>query len=210
MDETKVKFEKRIVLKLAVVIYIGLAVCGCQSVSTIDPNDIKQVAEDVNSLIARVDAYQQAATAAMESLAASGAIDPNKAAEILAANADVDRLQATVQKITAALQTADYGGETGLLTLITAAQSANAATAPWNPYVGVIAAAGTILSTILGISLKKKSSEASASALKYKAHKQGAEKTMKEVSVATDNEVKRIETLLYKNIGEARAVLGVT
>lgn len=197
-------------LWLALVIFIGLAVFGCQSISTVDPNYVRDVAAEVNDLVVRVDAYQAASTAAIESLVISGALDPNKAAQILTANADVDKLQATVQKITAALQKANYGDGAGLLTLITAAQSANAATAPWNPYAAVIAAALTILSTVLGLQLKKKSGEVTAVAKKYKAHKTGVEKTMKAVSVASDEKVKAVEGMLFNNIGEARSALGVT
>jgi hypothetical protein len=128
----------------------------------------------------------------------------------LAANADVDRLQATIQQVTTALQKGDYSDSRGLLTLIQSAQAANAATAPWNPYAALIAAALTILSTLLGLAYKKKSSEALALALKYQAHKQGVEKTMKEVSTSTDVEVAKVELSLYDNIGAARSALGVT
>jgi hypothetical protein len=168
------------------------------------------MAQEVNDLVVRVDAYQQAATVAIEQLVIQGAIDPNKAAKILSANIDVDRLQATIQQVVAALQKANYSDTKGLFTLIESAQAANAATAPWNPYAGLIAAALTILSTVLGISLRKKSAQASAVALKYQAHKQGVEKTMKEVSLSSDPEVNKVEVALYDAIGAARSALGVT
>ncbi len=196
-------------LWLVCVLALMFGACGCQQISTVDPNYIKAVAVEVNDLVVRVDAYQAAANAALDSLVAAGGIDPNKAAKILAANADVDKLQATVKQVVAALQMADYPENGGLLTLIAAAQSANAATAPWDPYAGLIAAALTILSTILGFAVKKKSKEAIAMGLKYQAHKQGVEKTMKEVSLASSGAVKAVETMLYTNIGEARAALGV-
>ena len=74
----------------------------------------------------------------------------------------------------------------------------------------MIAAALTILSTILGITLRKKTAESAALALKYQAHKQGVEKTMKEVSTSSDAEVAKVELSLYDNIGAARSALGVT
>jgi len=183
---------------------------GCDRVASIGPAAVRTFAADVNDLTIRVDAYQQAATAAIEVLQERAEIDPNAAGTVLAANADIDRLQATFRSVAAALQGAPYSDSGGLLTLLEGAQAANAASAPWNPYAAIIAAVLTILSTALGIALKKKAADASAAVLKYKAHKQGVEKTMKEVSVSTDSEVIKVEGVLYDNIGQARAALGVT
>ena len=119
--------------------------------------------------------------------------------------------------VAAAPQGAPYSDGDGLLTLLKSARAVNAASAPWNPYAAVIAAALTILSTILGLSLKKNAADASAAilkadaaGLKYKAHKRGVEKTMKQASFSDVADVKKMETVLYNNIGEARAALGVT
>ena len=198
------------ILGVLCVLGVLCGLIGCNQLSTVDPNYVKAVAQEVNDLVVRVDAYQSAATVAIEQLVIQGAIDPNKASKILSANADVDRLQTTVQQVVAALQKADYSDDRGLLTLIQSAQAANAATAPWNPYAGLIAAALTILSTILGITLRKKTAETAALALKYQAHKQGVEKTMKEVSLASDPEIAKVEIRLWNNIGAARSALGVT
>jgi len=191
-------------------VFCVLCLGSCTQLSSVDPNYVNRVAQEVNDLVVRVDAYQQAATVTIEQLSALGAIDPNKASKILAANADVDRLQATIQQVVAALQKADYSDSQGLFTLIQSAQAANSATAPWNPYSGPIAAALTIISIILGIILRKKTAQAAALALKYQAHKQGVEKTMKEVSLASDPEIAKVEVKLYENIGAARSTLGVT
>lgn len=184
---------------------------GCDRINSVDPQQIQAVAAEVNDLVVKVDIYQQTATAAIEQLIAANAIDPNKAAKLLAANADVDKLQAAVRAISAALQSADYADNTtGLLTLIEAAQAANAATATWNPYSAVIAAALTILSMVLGLALKKKTAALATTALKYQAHKQAAERTMKLASVSDVAEVKKFEQVLYDSIGSARSALGVT
>jgi len=184
---------------------------GCDRINSVDPGQIQAVAAEVNDLVAKVDIYQQTATAAIEQLIAADAIDPNKAAKLLAANADVDRLQAAVRAISVALQNADYAeNTTGLLTLIEGAQAANAATAAWNPYSAVIAAALTILSMVLGLALKKKTAQVAAVAAKYQAHKQGVDRTMKLASVSDVPEVKKFEQVLYDSIGSARSALGVT
>jgi len=198
------------------IVYLLCVLCalcglsGCNQTSTIDPNYLNRVAQEVNDLVVRVDAYQSAATVAIDQLVMQNAIDPNKASKILAANVDVDRLQATVQQVVAALQKPDYSGDQGLLALIESAQAANTATAPWNPYAPWIAAALTILSTILGIRLRTVTSQVSALGLKYQAHKQGVEKTMKLASLSAIPDVKQFETVLYDNIGAARSALGVT
>ena len=198
-----------VILGIFLCVLCGLCGLSCDRIQSIDPNYVRAVAADVNDLVVRVDAYQQASTAAIDELVAQGAIDPNKAAKILAANADVDRLQATVQQVVSALATADYSENSGLVTLIESAQAANAATSPWNPYAIPIAAALTLLSTLLGIIARKKAAEAAAAQLKYQAHKQGVEKTMKEVSASDVPDVKNVEARLYDNIGAARAALAV-
>ena len=94
--------------------------------------------------------------------------------------------------------------------MIEAAQAANAVTAVWNPYFAVIAAALTILSIVLNLALKKKTAALTSVAAKYQAHKQGVERTMKLASASNVDEVKKFETILYDNIGQARSALRVT
>lgn len=186
-----------------------LALGGCDAVANVSPDRVKAFAADVNEVNDRVDIYQAVGTAAIERLRDQKQIDPNLAERVLSANADIDRLQSVIASITASLQGAEFSGGEGIISLLEAAQSANAASAPWNPYAAPIGAALTILLTILGAYAKKKSAEASALAAKYKAHKQGVEKTMKLASASNVEEVKKFEAVLYDNIGQARANLGV-
>ena len=67
----------------------------------------------------------------------------------------------------------------------------------------------SLLSITLAWVAKRKAAEAAAAQAKYKAHKQGVEKTMKEVSASVDAEVKAVEAELYNNIGEARVAFGI-
>jgi hypothetical protein len=176
---------------------------GCNRVNAVDPNQVRQIAAQIGVMVASVDAYQQATSAEIESMVASGIIDPNKAAKILAGNVHVDNLQEIVTAISSDIENADYSDTTGLLTLIKAAQSANAATAAWNPYAALITGLLALLSALLGLKLK-------AVALKYQAHKQGVERTMKLASASDVAEVKKFEQVLYDSIGSARSALGVT
>ena len=206
------RFRLLYLLSLCLCAFVALCLTpGCERINSVDPQQIQAVAEEVNDLVVKVDIYQQTATTAIEQLIAAGAIDPNKAAKLLAANADVDRLQAAVQAISAALQSADYADNTtGLLTLIEAAQAANAATAVWNPYSAVIAAALTILSMVLSLALKKKTAALTAVAMKYQAHKQGVEKSVKDFALSSTVSSALVDATLYSNIGHARFDLGVT
>ena len=90
-------------------------------------------------------------------------------------------------------------------------QAANTATAETglNPYAVPVGVGLSLLSITLAWVAKRKAAEAAAAQAKYKAHKQGVEKTMKEVSASVVAEVKAVEAELYNNIGEARVVFGI-
>lgn len=187
---------------------LALPLCGCSQLQ-LDPAQVKAFAKDVNDLVRRIDAYQEVAATAIDMLVEQGELDPNDAAKVRTVNADIDRMQASLQKVAAGLQQGAYSGGGSLLTLLEAAQAGNAASAPFNPYAPVIQA-GLVLATALAAAFaKKKANEANLSAAKYKAHKLGVEKTMKEVSASTSATVKQVEAKLYENIGAARAAIGV-
>jgi len=203
---------KRPVFLLLTSVFCLLASCSCSSCSqlpTVDPNAITAFTDQVEALSASVDAYQLAATAAIESLQDANAIDPAVAAATIEANADIDQLQAMIADLTGAMQSADFSGSSGLAALLQAAQAANQSSTGWNPYSGLIAALLTIVSAGAGVYAKRKASEASAAILKYQAHKQGVERTMKLASASEVPDVKKFETALYDAIGDARRSLGV-
>ena len=52
--------------------------------------------------------------------------------------------------------------------------------------------------------------EADAATRKYKAHKVGVERTMKEISSSTTAGIRQVESMLFSNIGNARRSLGVS
>jgi hypothetical protein len=88
-------------------------------------------------------------------------------------------------------------------------QGVNAASSGVNPYVVPIGTGLTILSIGLGWLANRNAGETAKVKVKYQAHKQGVEKTMKEVSASPDSSVVAIEAKLFTNIGDARADLGV-
>ena len=89
-------------------------------------------------------------------------------------------------------------------------QAANIASGGFNPYVVPVGAGLSILSIFLAWLAKRNAGIAAGAEVKYQAHKQGVEKTMKEVSASTDSAVVAVENLLYSNIGDARVALGVS
>ena len=88
-------------------------------------------------------------------------------------------------------------------------QAANIASEGFNPYAVPVGVGLSLLSIILAWVAKRKAAEAAAAQAKYQAHKQGVERTMKEVSASVVAEVKAVEAELYNNIGEARVAFGI-
>jgi hypothetical protein len=84
--------------------------------------------------------------------------------EMKALAAQAKEINAATKDIAEAVAAAPYsGGNTGQ-TLIEAAQAANAASAPWNPYAGIIAAALALGNLVLGYLFKRKAADAAAAA----------------------------------------------
>jgi len=75
------------------------------------------------------------------------------------------------------------------------------ASRPFNPYADEMVVGLGLLTTIGGLFFKKKIETVSA---KYKAHKQGVERAMK-----NSNATPELDAILYDEIGKARAANGV-
>ena len=183
---------------------------GCSRVNSVDPNQVKQIAEQFKVIVAAADAYQQATSATIEQLVASGVIDPNKGEKILKGSEAIDKLQEIAGAIATNVQTANYSDTQGLLTMVETAMAANAATAAWNPYAGLIAAVLAFLSAILVAKLRKAGADIKAVTAKYQAHKQGVEKSVKDFALSSTVSSALVDATLYSNIGHARFDLGVT
>lgn len=88
-------------------------------------------------------------------------------------------------------------------------QAANIASGEFNPYAVPVGVGLSLLSITLAWVAKRKAAEAAAAEAKYQAHKAGVELTMKEVSASSTPAVRAVESILYENIGNARAATGV-
>lgn len=183
-----------------------VVVLGCASC---DEDEIQQLTRQVEQLSANVDEYQEATGEVMETLGGYGLIDEDVIATTAKISEEIDHVQPQIAAIAEAIRMAEYSGGDDLTTVLEAIQTGNRVSGAFNPYALYVEAGLTAAIGILGLFARKKANEAKASELKYKAHKQGAEKTMKEVSASEKAEVKAIEAKLYDNIGEARTRLGV-
>lgn len=185
--------------KICLSVMLLAIVLGCASC---DEDEIQQLTQQVEQLNANVDEYQQATGEVMETLGGYGLIDEDTIAATIKVSGEIDRVQPQIAAIAEAIRVAEYSGGDDLTTILEAIQAGNRVSGAFNPYALYVEAGLTGVIAILGLFAKKKANEAKASELKYKAHKEGAEKTMKESDTTT-------EMALYNNIGEARTRLGV-
>lgn len=195
-------------LMVGIIVSVAMMFSGAGCLEGFTPGDLQEVAAQQEVLQQQVETMQAAATQMTEDLAAAGIVDEDAVAKVAKINEEADRVQAHLAVIAQALQSVPLTGDTAQ-DFITQLQAANTASSGFNPYVVPVGAGLTILSILLGWLAKRKTAEAAAAQLKYQAHKQGVEKTMKQVSVSEAAEVKAVESQLYFNIGEARAGLSV-
>jgi hypothetical protein len=203
---------KRLMLGIIVCVALMLGGAGCEEAIT--PERVQALAAQQQVLQKQLDAVQAAAAQLVEGLEAGGIVDPNVTAKVAKINKVADGVQAQIDVIAKALEGVPLTGD-ATLDFLAQLQAANAASAGFNPYAVPIGVGLSILTVVLGWFVKRKADEAKEAKaetkviqVKYQAHKQGVERTMKEVSASTIGEVQAVETQLYGNIGEARSDLG--
>ena len=193
-------------LLLGIVLVVALLFVGCEK--TFTPEQMQALAAQTEVLQQQVDTYQAVAAEIAAEIQAAEIVDEAAIAKLAKVNKEVDRVQALLDKIAGALQGVVLTGDAAQ-DFISQLQAANAASSGVNPYVIPIGTGLSVLSIFLAWMTKRLTADAAKSNLKYQAHKQGVEKTMKEISHSTESGVAAVETLLYGNIGDARADLGV-
>lgn len=134
-----------------------LPLAGCDETKTVDGNQVKAAAAKLDALSQRLDEYQVQAKTDANALSAAGIVDPAAKAKVEKINAEIDKVQMQIKQITQALQSQDYSQDSsGIATMIAAAQAANRATAAFNPYSPVIDGVLALLSILLILFAKKK------------------------------------------------------
>ena len=192
---------------LIMCVLLALVAAGCEQIS-VTPEQMQEFAERVAQLTSSVDEYQTSANTVVGQLEQYGIVNDALVTKIAKANEEIDRVQPQVAAVVEAVKTADVSGD-DLEAFLKIARAANAASTPFNPYSPLIEGGLGLATILLAYFARRKSQEAAANDLKYQAHKQGVEKTMKYISASPSVDVKGIETELYDNIGKARVALGV-
>ena len=197
---------KRIIIKIVLCAVLAMFVTGCEE--TFTPAQIQALAAQQEVLQQQIETVQAAATQMTEDLATAEIVDAGTVAKVAKINEEADRVQVQIDVIARALQDVPLTGD-ATQDFITQLQAANAVSSGFNPYVVPVGAGLSILSIALAWLAKRNAGIAAGAKVKYQAHKQGVEKTMKEVSNGASPEVRDIENKLYTNIGEARVAVGV-
>lgn len=177
---------------------------GCEE--NLAPAQLQALVAQQEVLQQQLDIVQVAATEIAEGLESAEIVDEAAVAKLAKINEEADRVQAQIAVIAEALKDVPLTGDASQ-DFIAQLQAANAASSGFNPYAAPVGVGLSVLSIILGWLARRNAVEAAKAQAKYQAHKQGVEKTMKEVSV--NPETAGVETQLYNNIGEARTSLGV-
>jgi len=193
--------KKRILLLVAV---LALMLGGCDE-EKLSPQDIQQLATQVEQLADKVDGYQETTGRVMATLQDVGIVDEETMAKIEKVGREIDRVQPQIIEMTKVIQDAQLD-KGDIANWIAIAQAANQASATYNPYAVPITAGLTLASLIFGFyersQAKKKAAEAEKNGKKYQAAKQGTELTMK-------TQPPELQKELYENIGKARVAVGV-
>lgn len=196
---------KRVMLGIVLVV-AALMFGGCEEAFT--PEQLQALAAQNEELQQQVDKMQAVAEEIAAEIQAAEIVDANAIAKLAKINEEVDRAQAQISVIARALKGVPLTGDTAQ-DFISQLQAVNTASGAVNPYVVPIGAGLSALSLVLAWLARREATEKAKAQAKYQAHKQGVERTMKEVSANSNTAVKEVEAQLYANIGEARSDLGV-
>lgn len=180
---------------LIVMMCLMFGAVGCDEIK---PEQVQNLATQVQELNTAMDSYQTATTEMLETMYEHRIIDESAVKKVEKVSEEIDRVQPQVADMVAAIMAANQSGDDAA-NWIAILQAANQATTPFNPYVLPISLGLTLASLVFGFVEKR---NADKNQLKYQAHKQGAEKT----SIELESKEK---LLLYSNIGDARNTLGV-
>lgn len=194
---------KKSILIVCLLVVFALQGCG----NELSPEEIKEFATQIEAMSDKLDGYQDAADSLTGFLGDYGVLEDEVIAKAEKINAQIDKVQAQITAITEKLGIVDYS-DNGFEALLEAIQEANRASMAFNPYSPQIEIGVSAAILLLGLFAKKKAKEAADNAalaekneLKYKAHKAGAELTMRANP--------EIASELYRHIADARADLGV-
>lgn len=186
---------KKWMLTICCVLLLG--VVGCED--ELRPEQVQELAVQVQGLNTAMDSYQSATEEVLETLQTHQIIDETVVEKVEKASSEIDRVQPQVADIVAAIMAVNLG-DNDIDNWIALLQAANQGSAPWNPYALPISAGLTLATLIYGLWKRREAQtnkeEAKQSQAKYQAQKQGTELTARQNP--------EIQAKLYENIGNAR------
>lgn len=189
----------------------------CGSCDAITAEQVQGLAASFNNLNQTLDQYQQTTNDTLAKMVEQKQLSQEAFDKTQKVSAEVDKVQDQVGQIAAAITSVKPTGDQ-VQDLIAVVREANRVSAPWNPYSGFVEIGLGLLAAIAGVFWKKASSEAKQNAeaatvalAKYQAHKQGVEAAKAELAAAAEPvNAAKVAAVIYSNIGDARARLGVT
>ena len=196
-------------LILIAMVALMLSVSACEED---DAQAIREFSGNVQTLSARVDEYQEEVLVITAMMEEDGIANSRVVARLDKINEEIDLVQPQINEMARiAIESAERGGWGVAGTL-------NAASAPWNPYAGLIAAGLGMAEAATLLLLKRKSGESNANralyaeeAIKRKAGEVGRERTMLELAAMDEKDVTApvVSKLIYTNVGVERRANGV-
>jgi len=142
------------------VVALMLPISGCDKQQKLTPQQLVELGTQVETLTSQLTTYQAMVTQLAKDLQANGVLNEDDAAKVVELNSEIDRVKAQIIPIAAAIKTGDYSADDDMIiTILKAAQAANAATVAFNPYAGYISIGLGAIIFILTMFAKKKAAE---------------------------------------------------
>ncbi len=143
------------------VISVVLFSPGCKDSQKFTPEQLIELAGQVESLTNQLTVYQSQVTQMAAQMQADNVLSDADAARVATLNTEIDKVKDKIAPIAAAIKAGTYDpSDDTLITILKAAAAANSATAGFNPYATYISIGLSAIIFILGLFAKKKSSEA--------------------------------------------------
>jgi outer membrane murein-binding lipoprotein Lpp len=150
------------VFTIAMMVLLLLPLAGCEQ-QEFTPAQLTELAAQVDTLTNQLTMYQTQVTQLAAQMQSDGILSDEDAEKVATLNAQIDGIKEKIGPVVAAIKAGTYDpNDDVLITVLKAAQAANAATVSFNPYATYIGIGLSAVIFILGLFAKKKAAEAAA------------------------------------------------
>jgi outer membrane murein-binding lipoprotein Lpp len=148
------------VFTIAMMVLLLLPLAGCEQ-QMFTPAQLIELAAQVDTLTNQLTMYQTQVTQLAAQMQEDGILSDEDAEKVATLNAQIDGIKEKIGPIVAAIKAGTYDpNDDVIITILKAAQAANAATVSFNPYATYISIGLSAIIFILGLFAKKKAAEA--------------------------------------------------